>query len=163
MARQVWLLRHAEAEPHGTRTDAQRKLTERGEQQAAAAGTALEKLAGGFELALTSPKVRAAETARIALASLGGAPAQEFAPLADALDGRGVIEQARALGADGRLLLVGHEPQLSTLVAELTGAHADLKKGGIAVVRLDGGGGELAVLLRPREIFAIAGLQVDGN
>jgi phosphohistidine phosphatase len=163
MARQIWLLRHAEAEPHGTRTDAQRKLTERGEQQAAAAGAALCELAGGFERVLTSSKVRAAETARIALASLDGAQAEEFAPLVDGLDAQGVIEQARALGADGRLLLVGHEPQLSTLVAELTGAHADLKKGGIAAVRLDGGRGELAVLLRPREVFAIAGLQLDGH
>ena len=30
MARQLWLLRHAEAEPHGTGADAERRLTERG-------------------------------------------------------------------------------------------------------------------------------------
>ena len=58
--------------------------------------------------------------------------------------------------ADGRLLLVGHEPDLSTVVAQLTGARIDLKKGGLAVVRLEGGGGELALLLRPRELALIA-------
>jgi len=159
MARQIWFLRHAEAEPHGTRTDAKRRLTERGERQASAAGAALVALGGQFERTLTSPKVRAAETARIAL----GAPAEEFAPLADGLDGRSVIELAKTLDADGHLLLVGHEPQLSGIVGELTGARADLKKGGIAVVRLEGGGGELAVLLRPREVFAVAGLPLDGH
>jgi phosphohistidine phosphatase len=161
MARQVWFLRHAEAEQHGARADAQRRLTERGEQQAAAAGAALARIGGGFERSLTSPKVRAAETARIALEKLGAPGAEPFAPLAEDLDARGVLEQARTLTADGRLLLVGHEPQLSTLVAELCGATIDLKKGGLAVVRLDGGRGELAVLLRPREVFALAGLPVD--
>ena len=46
MARQLWLLRHAEAEPHGTRADAERRLTERGESQARAAGIALARLRG---------------------------------------------------------------------------------------------------------------------
>ena len=55
-----------------------------------------------------------------------------------------------------RVLLVGHEPDLSTVVAELTGARIDLKKGGLAVVRIDGGGGELIVLMRPGELALIA-------
>ena len=60
---------------------------------------------------------------------------------------------------DGRLLLVGHEPDLSNLARELTGGRIDLKKGGLAVVRLDGAAsGELAVLVRPRELALIAGV-----
>ena len=43
MARQLWLLRHADAEPHGIRPDAERKLTERGKRQAHVAGVALER------------------------------------------------------------------------------------------------------------------------
>ena len=39
----------------------------------------------------------------------------------------------------------------------------DLKKGGLAVVRLEGVGGELAVLMRPRELALIAGVPADGN
>ena len=59
--------------------------------------------------------------------------------------------------ADGRLLLVGHEPDLSGIVGDLTGGRVDLKKGGLAVVSLEGAGGELVVLLRPRELALIAG------
>jgi phosphohistidine phosphatase SixA len=55
-----------------------------------------------------------------------------------------------------RVMLVGHEPDLSTVVAELTGARIDLKKGGLAVVRIDGAGGELVLLLRPSELALIA-------
>ena len=40
-----------------------------------------------------------------------------------------------ASGLDGRVLLVGHEPDLSQLAAYLTGAKLDLKKGGVAVLR----------------------------
>ena len=62
---------------------------------------------------------------------------------------------------DGRLLLVGHEPDLSLTVSALTGARIDLKKGGLAVVRLEGAGGELTVLMRPRELALIAGVPID--
>ena len=65
--------------------------------------------------------------------------------------------------ADGRLLLVGHEPDLSGLVADLTGGLVDLKKGGVAAVRLGGVGGELTLLLRPRDLALIAGVPADGD
>jgi phosphohistidine phosphatase SixA len=59
-----------------------------------------------------------------------------------------------ATGPDGSLLLVGHEPDLSGLVAALTSARIEMKKGGIAAIR----GGRLIALLRPREIELVAGL-----
>lgn len=166
MARQLWLLRHAEAEPHGTREDSGRRLTERGERQARAAGAALAQLCPGFDLVLYSPKVRAAATAE--LAAEAWEPAQrevlaEHAPLGQGIDAREALELAAGLGADGRLLLVGHEPWMSALVGELTGGRIDMKKGGVAAVRLEGVRGELAVLLRPREIALLAGLPVDGH
>lgn len=159
MARQLWLLRHAEAEPHGSREDAARRLTARGEDQARAAGAALLALDVGFEEILYSPKTRARETAELALEGQepgvrDGARAHE--PLASGFDGADALELATGLGPDGRLLLVGHEPDLSTVVAQLTGARVDLKKGGLAVIRLEGGGGELVLLLRPRELALIA-------
>jgi phosphohistidine phosphatase len=49
------------------------------------------------------------------------------------------------------------------VVGDLTGARVDLKKGGVAVVTLKGAGGELAVLLRPRELALIAGVPADGD
>jgi phosphohistidine phosphatase len=160
MARQLWLLRHADAEPHGTRVDAQRRLTERGERQARTAGVALARLEAAFEKVLVSPKTRARQTAELAAEHWSAGQRellQEHPPLAGGFDARQALEEIAAVGADGRLLLVGHEPDLSSVVAELTGARADLKKGGLAVVRLEGAGGELVVVMRPRELALIAG------
>ncbi len=163
-ARQLWLLRHADAEPHGTRPDAERRLTERGHRQAAAAGGALRELGARFGAVLSSPKARARETAELALAAMSDEQAPSL-ELYERLAGDFRAEQALdafagsiGAGREGPLLLVGHEPHLSGVVGELTGARVDLKKGGLAVVRLGGGGGELVLLLRPAELALIAGV-----
>ncbi|MGO9322846.1 MAG: SixA phosphatase family protein [Solirubrobacteraceae bacterium] len=159
MARQLWLLRHAEAEPHGTRTDAERRLTERGRQQARAAGVAIRRLHGAFDAVLFSPRVRARETAE--LAAEGWSEQQRalltvHPQLGGGFDASQALDALSAVPADGRLLVVGHEPDLSRVAGELTGARADVKKGGLAIVRLEGAGGELVALLRPRELALIA-------
>jgi phosphohistidine phosphatase len=166
MARQLWVLRHAEAEPHGTRSDNERRLTPRGEDQARAAGAALLRMDVAFEAVLFSPKMRASQTAE--LAAEQWPPSQRellrsYEPLASGFDGRQALEALSAIAADGRLLVVGHEPDLSRTVADLTGGRIDLKKGGLAVVRLEGVGGELAVLMRPRELALIAGVPGGGD
>jgi phosphohistidine phosphatase len=182
MARQLWLLRHADAEPHGTRADSERRLTPRGERQARLAGLALGRADVSFHAVLVSPKVRAQQTARLALEEWGevrgdggehGAAAghangreesgrqpvpQTYAPLAGGFDAAQALDALAGTAADARVLLVGHEPDLSGVVGELTGARIDLKKGGLAVVRLNGASGELVVLLRPRELALIANL-----
>jgi phosphohistidine phosphatase len=53
------------------------------------------------------------------------------------------------------VLVVGHEPDFSQVVHDLTGARTDVKKGGIVGLRTEGAHGELIVLLRPREIERI--------
>jgi phosphohistidine phosphatase len=166
MARQLWLLRHAEAEPHGAGADAQRRLTPRGKRQARIAGAALARLGVAFDVVLFSPKERAKQTAE--LAAQEWEPDQrkrlrEHPPLAGDFDAGQARDAAAAVDADGRLLLVGHEPDLSRLVGDLTGGVVDLKKGGVAAVRLGGVGGELALLLRPRDLALIAGVPADGD
>jgi phosphohistidine phosphatase len=171
MARQLWLLRHAEAEPHGTRTDAQRRLTERGREQARAAGIAIRRLQGTFDLVLFSPRVRARQTAELAAEAWSEEQQARLTlhtPLAGGFEAAQALDAIAAVPADGRLLLVGHEPDLSRLVGELTGARADVKKGGLAIVRLEGGAprlegadGELVALLRPRELGLIADAAVE--
>jgi phosphohistidine phosphatase len=159
MARQLWVLRHAVAEPHGTRADAERRLTARGERQARNAGAALARLGVEFDAVLFSPKSRARQTAELAAGEWGAAQRKRLRacpPLAGGFDAAAAREAAERIPAQGRLLLVGHEPDLSTLVEELTGGEVDLKKGGLAVVRLDGLRGELALLLRPRDLALIA-------
>lgn len=160
MARQLWLLRHADAEPHGTRPDAERKLTSRGERQARIAGEALSRMQVRFDMALASPKVRAAQTAQLAAEAGGDALQAGVAPhrpLASGYDAAQALSDLAGVDASGRLLLVGHEPDLGRVIGDLTGAVVDLKKCGLAVVRLHGVGGELLLLLRPREIALIAG------
>jgi phosphohistidine phosphatase len=164
MARQLWFLRHAEAEPHGTRSDAERRLTPRGEAQARAAGVVLARLEAAFDAVLFSPKARARQTAELAAEQWNPeqrAPLRAHEPLSSGFDAAQALDALSAIGADGRLLLVGHEPDLSGVIAELTGGRVDLKKGGLAVVRLEGVGGELAVLMRPRELALLAGIPTD--
>lgn len=153
MARTLWLLRHGDAEPHGTRADFERRLTDRGERQSRAAGRAFARLGVRFEHVFSSPRVRALETARLVCAELDLEPIIHE-PLSGGFDERHADELLAATGAGSALLVVGHEPDLSGLVAALTSARIEMKKGGIAAVR----GGQLVELLRPREIELVAGL-----
>ena len=155
MAQQLWLLRHGEAEPHDARPDPERRLTDRGREQARAAGRALAALKVQVHLAFTSPRVRARDTALLACQALGIEPI-EHAALSAGFDGADALELVAAAGPDQRVLVVGHEPDFSQVVHDLTGGRIDLKKGAIAAVRLDGTRGELIVLMRPRELERIA-------
>jgi phosphohistidine phosphatase len=154
MAQQLWLLRHGEAVPHDAAPDDKRELTERGRNQSRSAGRALKALDVEVHLCLTSPKARARETAELACEALGVEPVNEQA-LAEGFDGRVALDLMAATGPDQRVLVVGHEPDFSQAVFDLTGARIDMKKGGVAGVRLDGSRGELIVLLRPRELDRI--------
>jgi phosphohistidine phosphatase len=151
MAAQLWLLRHGEAVPHdATADDADRPLTDRGAEQARAAGRALRALGVVFQHVYASPKVRALDTARLACAELGCEPVV-WEPLRAGFDAVDARELLLGSGDDQRVLVVGHEPDLSQVVYDLTGARIDLKKGGMAALRRD----ELIVLLRPRELARI--------
>lgn len=159
MARQLWLLRHGEAEPHGTLPDAERQLTERGRRQARAAGAAFAKMGVSFGAILASPKARARETAELALAQMEESQLERLelhGGLARGVEAREALELLAEMAAEEPLLLVAHEPDLSGVVGELTGARVDLKKGGLAVVRLGAGGAELVLLLRPAELALVA-------
>jgi phosphohistidine phosphatase len=142
----IYLLRHGDAEPGDGKPDAERELTEKGRRQAEAAGRALAVLGVKLDACLTSPKVRARDTAAIACRHLGLEP-EETPEL------RGGLIDARALAAGrGDVLLVGHEPDFSDEIAHLTGGQIKLKKGGLAAVE----GRLLHLLLRPADLKAIA-------
>jgi phosphohistidine phosphatase len=155
VAQQLWLLRHGEAEPHDAAPDAERRLTQRGEDQSRAAGAALARLETTFHMVFTSPKVRALETARLACEQLGCEPVVHQ-PLAQDFDAQGALELVAMAGPDQRVMIVGHNPDFAQIVYDLTGARIELKKGGVAGIRVRPGGGELLALLRPRELDRLA-------
>jgi phosphohistidine phosphatase len=141
----IYLLRHGDAEA-GDGDDAARRLTPKGEGQARAAGRALAALRVEIDACLTSPKVRATETARTACGALGLEP-----ETAAELRG-GPIDSLALTAGRGHVLLVGHEPDFSGEVARLTGAKVKLRKGGLAIVDES----TLVALLRPSDLAAIA-------
>src|SRR5215218_8393572 len=145
MAPQLWLLRHGEAVPHDSKPDGERELTARGERQALAAGAGLARLGVEFSACYTSPKVRARDTAALACRALNIDPVEDHA-LAEGFDRRDAEELLYAHGDDARVLVVGHEPDFSQVVFDLTGGRVDFKKGAVATVREASGSGELVVL-----------------
>ena len=141
----IWLLRHGAAEDEAP-DDAARRLTPRGEQEASAAAGALAALEVEVDACLSSPKVRALDTARAVAAELGVAVEQT-----EALRG-GDFDLEELAAGQGDVLLVGHEPDLSRAVQAATGARIELKKGGLAAIE----NGSLVALLRPAQLRAIA-------
>ncbi len=142
----LWLLRHGAAEDSGGE-DAARRLSEGGERQARAAGLALEALGAQLDSCLTSPKLRALETARIACEPHGVEPEET-----EALAG-GDFDPHELAAGRGEVLLVGHEPDFSRALQATTGARCELPKGGLAAIE----GPMLLALLRPSELEMIAG------
>jgi phosphohistidine phosphatase len=140
----IWLLRHAEAEDGSP--DEARRLTPKGEEQSRIAGEALKKLGVTLDLCLTSARVRAEQTARLACEPLG-----VEVTIDERLNGGPFNANELAAGLDS-VMLVGHDPDFSMAVHDLTGAQVRMKKGGLAAVEK----GELKILLRPRELAAIA-------
>ncbi len=143
----LWLLRHAEAADGPP--DDERPLTERGVRQAQAAGRALARMAVEIEVCLSSPKLRARQTAEAACEPLGLEVTLEPALAGEPFDVRKLTAGLE------RVLLVGHDPSFTLTLHDLTGAQARMHKGGLAGVRK----GELVVLLRPTELRAIAGME----
>ena len=141
----LWLLRHGDAADGSP--DAERPLTKKGEKQSRAAGAALKRLGVKVDTCLTSPKVRAADTAKLACEPLGVEPRHEPKLAGGPFDG-----EALAAGLGDNVLLVGHDPDFSMAVHALTGAQVRMKKGGLAGIEK----GELIVMLRPAELMAMA-------
>jgi phosphohistidine phosphatase len=141
----LWLLRHAEAAEG--RPDEARPLTPRGLDQARIAGLALSRMGIKLDSCLSSPKRRAMETAQLACEPLGVEIVKE-----PALGGSTYDPERLAAGL-GDVMLVGHNPSISTVLRDMTGARVHLRKGGIAAVQR----GELVVLMTPRELEAMAG------
>ena len=166
----LYLVRHAIAEERDPRRwpdDALRPLSARGRARFRLAAAGLRRLGARVDLLLTSPCVRARETAGL-LAGDAGWPAPSVLGRA-APGGRpeGVLaDLGRVAGDAGAVALVGHEPDLQRLASFLlTGVPGSLaarwRKGGIARLGCpDGlrpGAAALEEYLPPRVLRAAAG------
>jgi phosphohistidine phosphatase len=155
----LFLLRHGTAEernPDGSdRPD--RRLVDKGAEQARLAGLLLRHL-GRLDRVLSSPYARARETAQVALEAFGAAPELQ---LCDALEPSATVDAAlsavvESAAPNQRVLVVGHEPLLTEIAAELIGdaaASIDLRKGGLIeldLLSLRPPRADLLGLLRPR-------------
>lgn len=155
MPQQLWFLRHGDAEPGDGIDDRVRRLTRKGERQAVAAGQALARMGIEMSACYSSPRIRARDTARLASQALD-VGIVEVEELSGGFDRDDALELLAAHDHDAHVLVVGHEPDFSQTVHDLTGARIDLKKGGVAAVRVERARGELLKLLAPRELKAIA-------
>ena len=154
---ELYFLRHGIAEDAGPSGagDAGRRLTKEGAAKVKAEARGLRELGVRLDTLLTSPLVRAHATTEIVAKELGLELhlADELAPGCD-------VERLFALlgehrGAE-RVMVVGHEPDFSTMIGALTGgSRVQIKKGGLARVDLDAlepGAGTLVWLLPPRAL-----------
>ena len=146
----IWLLRHGDAEAGEGKPDAERELTEKGERQSRDAGAALKALGVDLDVCITSPKVRAHDTARLASESLGVDIEQD-----ERLAG-GDFDPVEIAAGRGEAMLVGHEPDFSRAVAAVTGSRVKMKKGGVAAIDDH----LLHALYRPKDLRAI--VESDG-
>ena len=137
---ELYLLRHGIAEERdapGVQSDAERRLTAEGRERCHEAAAGLDSLGVAFTQVWSSPLTRAQETAALVLPS-------QPAELRDELAGgsvAGLLTELAKLPAESKVLLVGHEPQLSEVVEHLLGAgrhgYVVMKKAGLAALEVD--------------------------
>lgn len=162
----LYVLRHGIAEEIGPDgDDGSRRLTPGGRRKLRAAAGGMRALGLRSDVILTSPLARAAETAAIVAEVLGGEPAPRDLPaLAQGVPPGETVRALRPFARHGRVVIVGHEPGLSGVVALLLtgspeGLELVLKKGGLVALELHEPGhhaARLRWLLTPRQLRRLA-------
>ena len=161
----LFLLRHGIAVERGTAgfdKDADRPLTPKGERRLGRIADAMDALGLKFDLILSSPYARARQTAEIVADALGLKKKLEFSE--DLTPGGNAKSLVASLNQrvpqPESVLLVGHEPFMSELIATLTSGDArvsiDFKKGGLCKLETEtlrhARCATLAWLLTPRQM-----------
>ena len=147
----LYLLRHGKADwPDWDKPDDERPLTKEGKREMRCIARFLREVNVAPGVILSSPLPRALQTAEIAAEALDVQVRTESAvrPGFNGAKARALIK--RAGGAD--LMLVGHEPDFTTIIRALTGGIVKLGKGGIARIDVeeDGSAGRLIWLIPPK-------------
>ena len=133
---QLYFLRHGEADwPGWTEPDDERPLTDFGKKEVRQVAKFLDRLNVNPDLIVSSPLPRALQTAEVAAEQLKTKLRQD-----EALEpGFGISELSTLLKRhhSEALMLVGHEPDFSSVISALTGGFIKMSKAGIALVDLD--------------------------
>lgn len=150
----LYFLRHGKAGHPRPVADEERGLTEDGVAALQAAAPLWRRLNLRPDVVISSPLRRAAETAELFVAGIGRGSVTLDPRLAPGASWRDLGQAMAAFPDARRVMFVGHEPDLSSVVVDLTGAASvRMRKGGLACVEFAGtpepGTGELAWLLDP--------------
>ena len=162
---ELYLVRHAIAAERGPKypDDRLRPLTPGGSRKFAQSVPGLIKMGVQIDFVLTSPLVRARDTAVLLASGLKPKPAvTEAEALAPGGRPPAIVELIKTHAKKNRrLALVGHEPDLGELAARLLGARGsvEFRKGGICFIETDGptptGPGTLHWMLTPKALRAL--------
>lgn len=161
----LFLVRHGLAAERGPEwpDDSKRPLTAPGMERLRREAQGLAEINVGFDQIVTSPLLRARQTADIFAEVLKGKPPVAVADaLAPAGTPAAVIHEIARHVRKARVALVGHEPNLGELAAHLIGARTPLefKKGGICQIDFDvlppKGVGSLRLFLTPKVLRKLA-------
>ncbi len=139
---EIYILRHGIAEPRKEgRPDEERALTKEGRDklELVLARARVGKVAP--KVVLTSPLVRAKQTAEAAVRALGRkTKLVESEALVPGSSPQAIWDEVRRVAGKGPVLIVGHEPLLGETVSFLLGVDSgvvDLKKGALAYIEVD--------------------------
>jgi len=132
----LYFLRHGEADwPDWKKSDDERPLTKRGKKEMHDVGKFLKHIKARPDLIVTSPLPRASQTAEIAAEHLK-VKCREDKLVAPGF-GRQELERVLKKCPAESLMIVGHEPDFTQTIEQLTGASLKLSKAGVALVELD--------------------------
>ena len=148
---EIYFLRHGEADwPDWQKSDDERPLTKRGKKEMHEVGKFLKRVKANPDLIVTSPLPRASQTAEIAAEHLK-VKSRKDKLLAPGF-GRQELERILKKYPAENLMVVGHEPDFSHTIEQLTGGAVKLSKAGVALVELDRSwrNGRLLSLFPPR-------------
>jgi phosphohistidine phosphatase len=133
---QLYFLRHGEADwPGWTKPDDERPLTDFGKKEVRQVAKFLDHLKVKPDLIVSSPLPRALQTAEVAAEQLKINLRQD-----EALEpGFGISGLSAVLKRHGSkvLMLVGHEPDFSSVISALTGGFIKMSKAGVALIDID--------------------------
>lgn len=156
---ELYLLRHAIAEERSSDgSDSARMLTPEGAEKMRIGARGLRRLGVALDRLWTSPLTRARETAEIVGAALDVAP-ETVGALAPGCNAATLLDLLADIPRARSVMVVGHEPDLSGMIADLTGgSRVVMKKGGLALIdlsSLEPGAGSLLWVLPPKVLRAI--------